>query len=213
MAKQIDNKYYKKLCEVFEEYYSGAVELCSTTMKEASLDDRDKNSKVYVYNYENYDMKILKLDEFSELIADKRKNSGHKKLTVPAVDAVCVDSENNWYLIEFKNQNFRDAKNSIKEKALNSLWLLFYTYSVTKHISDISENKDNDIIKFAKEHVTYIIICSHEENLDMANVIHMKEAMNEHYTLTILDQYIDFCFKEVYVYTEQELRKFIENFR
>lgn len=208
--KQIDNEYHEKLCEVLEKYYGGAVEKCSATMKEASLDDSNKEDKVYVYNYDDYDMEVLKLDEFSELLAKKRKNSGHKKLTIPAVDAVCIDSENNWYLIEFKNQKLNNAKNSIKEKALNSLWLLLYTYSVTDNISCIL---DGDIIKFAKEHIIYIIVCNQDKNRDIANAIHMKEERNEHYTPNILDQYIDFCFKDAYIYTEQELREFILNFK
>lgn len=104
--KQIDNKYHKKLSEVFEEYYSGAVELCSATMKDASLDDSDKDNNVYVYNYENYDMKILKLDEFSKMIKNTRTKQGYQPYIPSAVDAVCIDSENNWYLIEFKNQAF-----------------------------------------------------------------------------------------------------------
>lgn len=93
--KQIDNKYYKKLLEVFESYYSSAVEKCSATMKDASLDDSDKDNNVYVYNYENYDMKILKLDEFSKIIKNTRTMQGYKPYIPSAVDAVCIDSENN----------------------------------------------------------------------------------------------------------------------
>lgn len=217
-VKQIENKYFKKFCQIIEEYYSGAVEKCSTTMKDASYDD---DNKVYVYTYAEPDMIILKLDEFSELLAANRENQGYKKRTLPAVDAVCIDSKNNWYLIEFKNQKFSNAKNSAKEKALNSLWLLFYTYSVTGHISDIAGNITNDIIQFARKHITYIVVCNHEKNISSANYIHMKEAReklnnklsNKHYSPPALSQYIDFCFKDAYMCTEQEFRNFILNFR
>lgn len=209
--KQIDNKHHKKLCEVFEKYCSGAVELCSATMKDASLDDSNKNNKVYVYNYENYDMNILKLDEFSKIIKNIRTGQGYQPYIPSAVDAVCIDFENNWYLIEFKNQEFggRMVK-SIKDKMLSSLWILFYAYSITGNISCIS---DNDIIKFAKEKVTYIVVCSKDKNLHNANLIHQAEEIKKHYTPNELQPYINYYFKDVYLYTEYELRKFIVNFK
>ncbi len=106
-VKQIENQYFKRFCKIIEEYHSGAVERCSATMKDASYDN---NNKVYVYTYAEPDMMILKLDEFSELLAENRENQGYKKRTMTAVDVVCIDSDNNWYLIEFKNQKLSDAK-------------------------------------------------------------------------------------------------------
>lgn len=209
--KQIENEYYEKLCEVFERYHSGAVEKCSATMKETSYDSK---GKIYVYDYDGYDMTILKLDDFSELLAEKRKNQGHKKRTLPAADAICIDSKNNWYLIEFKNSEFsKRTVGSVQEKIFNSLWILFYTYSVTGEISYIIKDiHNNDIIQFAREHITYIVVCSEDKNTNIKNAIHMKEAMHIHYTPLALDPYINFCFKDAYLYTKQELKKIIASF-
>ncbi len=63
----------------------------------------------------------------------------------------------------------------------------------------------DDIIKFAREHITYIVVCTKDKNQDVANAVHMKETMNAHYTSSFLKQYIDFSFKDAYIYTEQEL--------
>lgn len=205
--KRIENKYYKKFCEVLETYYSGAVEKCSATMKEASLDDSNKKNYVYVYNYDDYDMEVLKLDEFSKLYNPDNSPS--------AVDAICIDSENNWYLIEFKNSEFKGKTlNSVKKKMLSSLWLLFYTYSITKNISYITENLSyNDIIKFSREHIVYIVVCSSDKNLDIASNIQEAEDMNEHYIPRELKHYIGYYFKNVYLYNEQAFKKFIVNFK
>ena len=205
--KQIENKYYKKLCEVFAECYSGAVEKYSTTMKDASLDD---NNKYYVYNYDKYDMVALKLDDVSRLFSKE-----HLGYAPSAVDAVCIDSDNNWFLIEFKNSQFSgNTIQSIKKKMLSSLWFLLYTYSITENISHITENlSNNDIVKFAREHITYIVVCSYDKNVSIANNIHNAEATNEHYTPKELKPYVNYYFKDVYLYTQQELRKFIVNFK
>lgn len=93
---------------------------------------------------------------------------------------------------------------------LSSLWILFYAYSITGNTSCIS---DNDIIKFARENVTYIIVCSKDKNLHNANLIRQAEEINEHYTPNELQPYINYYFKDVYLYTERELRKFIVNFK
>ncbi|MDE5946737.1 MAG: hypothetical protein K2G63_05500, partial [Oscillospiraceae bacterium] len=151
MIKQIKNEHYKKFCEVLEDYHSGAVEKCSATMKEASYDN---TNKFYVYrdneNNKDYDidMIVLKLDEFSKIYQPGNPPS--------TVDAICIDDQNNWYLIEFKNQPFSNAKSSVKKKMMSSLWLLFDTYCKTENISYIIGNPPTkDIIEFSKEHITY----------------------------------------------------------
>lgn len=221
MAKQIDNEYYKKFCEVLETYYSGAVEKCSATMKDASFDD---NNKIFVYwDYENkqdydVDMIVLKLDEFSKIYNSKN---------IPnAVDAVCIDHENHWYLIEFKNQKFDNAKSSVKKKMMSSLWILFDTYRKTGNISDIIGNPPTkDIIEFSKENITYIVVCSsvkNPENNTEKNYDKFGDSLRKRYTDILNRAYepsrLDYCaecycFKDAYKFSEKELRDFIERFR
>ncbi|MDE6540212.1 MAG: hypothetical protein K2K66_08470 [Ruminococcus sp.] len=218
--KQIDNEYYKKFCKVLETYSSGAVKKCSATMKDASFDD---NNKMYVYwDYENnsdydIDMTILKLDEFSKIYNSKN--------TPNAVDAVCIDHENNWYLIEFKNQKFDNAKSSVKKKMMSSLWILFDTYHKTGNISDIiGSPPTKDIIEFSKEHITYIVVCSSTKNSENNNKKDRSkfgdnlrkrytDILNRNYNQSKLDYCAEcYCFKDAYKCSEKELKNFIEGF-
>ncbi len=211
--KTIQNEHYKKLCSAIASYCSEEEAAnCFAAMKDASYDDENKTS---VYEFDP-DMEVLKLDDFSQILgaahhkAIKSKypdERGLQQHTPSAVDAVCIDENNNWYLIEFKNQKI-DSKvlGSVKKKMLSSLWLLFHTYS-------LSGNGMDDITKFAREKVTYILVCSRAKNRSDAMLIHQKEEKGEHYTPNSLYGYIDYYFKDVYVYTEAELRSFIAKFR
>lgn len=221
MTKQIDNEYYRRFCEVLEIFHSGAVKQCSATMKEASFDD---NNKMYVYqDYENncdydIDMTVLKLDEFSKIY--------NLRNTPNAVDAVCIDCENNWYLIEFKNQKFDNAKSSVKKKMMGSLWILYDTYCQTGNIYDITGNPPvKDIIEFSKERITYIVVCSSTKNSENnTKKAHDKfgdslrkrytDILNRTYSPSRLDYCAEcYCFKDAYKCNEKELRKFIVNFK
>lgn len=213
MTKQIDNEYYKKFCSVVESFDSGAVKKCSSTMKEASYDD--KNNYYVYFDHENnqdfnVDMTIFKLDDFSEIYNPKN--------IYPAVDAVCIDSKNNWYLIEFKNQKFNDAKSSVKKKMMGSLWIISGTYLKTNNISDISNNsKTKNIIDFSRENITYILVCSSKKNRqEISDKMrkHMASATGKNYNPNKLDYCTEcFCFKDAYILDEKELRNFIAQFK
>ena len=213
-TKTIQNEHYAKLCEVINSYCGGAeqAQVCYSTMQDASYDEENRKS---VYEFEP-DMKVLKLDDFSHILGAAHHNgikekyaaeNGIQQHTPSAVDAVCIDENNNWYLIEFKNQKI-DSKvlGSVKKKMLSSLWLLFYAYSVSGCCME-------DLTRFAREKVTYILVCSRDKNRSDANLIHQKELLGEHYTPNSLYGYIDYYFKDVYVYTETELRQFIARFK
>jgi hypothetical protein len=230
--KTIQNEHHSKLCDIINTYCGGKFKAggCYSTMKEASKDD---NNTVYVYDYDEtnpnekiYDIdNILKLDDFSDIftknhhIATKAKHPKEKgivNLKPQAVDAVCIDENNHWYLIEFKNQKLEAAEEGAKEKMLSSLWLLFYTYSVTG-------NGIDDTSRFARENISYIIVIpeskdisdpeAKKKHIEIATRIHTKEAMGKHYTPGDMRIYEDYYFKEIFIYTERELRSFIAKFR
>ena len=46
-----------------------------------------------------------------------------------AVDAVCVSKDNEWFLIEFKNEPIKNILKSTPKKMLSSVWLIAYLYS------------------------------------------------------------------------------------
>ncbi|MCR4889913.1 MAG: hypothetical protein K5979_12155 [Ruminococcus sp.] len=136
-------------------------------MIDASL---DTNGNTYVYTDDEYNMQVLKLDEYTEDFDQKRRlkikeyisdlneknNCSYKP---PAVDAVCVNKNNEWFLIEFKNQKLDSAVNGSTKKMLSSIWLIAYMYStLSEKISD-----EQDILKFARENITFITVVNSEK--------------------------------------------------
>lgn len=213
--KKILNDYHLQLCRIVQEFcgeFENA-EKCFSSMMDTSYDDATKD---YVYN-SMPDMQIIKLDELSKVLNTKREVD----YTPSAVDAVCINSENQWFLIEFKNSSFYknssidkdlahkregSSVSNSRKKMLSSLWLLFYIYS-------ISGQSQEDITKFSRDNVTYIAVYKQEKNYDIAMLIHNKEVMREHFTPKEYKPYIGYYFKDAYVITEQELRRFIAEFK
>ena len=203
--KKIQNEHHLKLCHLLNEFCQDdtVAENCSSTMHDASYDNK---GKYHVYSLEQ-DMKIIKLDEFTKYFdTRRRKQLGYSiSQEMSAVDAVCINSTGEWFLIEFKNQPLESSMSSVKKKILSSLWLLFYIYSSTN-------NSIGDIIKFSKTNITYIIVYNKEKIQQEALKIEQKEALSEHYTPHKLAPYKDYCFKDIYIYTDQQLRDFIYKF-
>ncbi|MDE6833597.1 MAG: hypothetical protein K2J39_05050, partial [Ruminococcus sp.] len=61
--------------------------------------------------------------------------------------------------------------------------------------------------------IIYIIVCSKDKNLDIAENIQQSVDMNEHYIPRELKHYIGYYLKNIYLYNEQTFRKFIVNFK
>ena len=203
-VKRIQNEHYSKLCHLLNTYCQDdtVAQKCSSTMHEASYDD---NGDYYVYSL-SQDMEIIKLDDFTKYFNERRKQLGYSAAQeMSAVDAVCINSTGEWFLIEFKNQPLDNSISSVKKKILSSLWLLFYIYSYT-------DNSIDDVIKFSKNNVTYIVVYNKEKIEQDAMRIEQKEAQGEHYTPHKLAPYKDYCFKDIYIYTDQQLRNFIYKF-
>ncbi len=203
--KTIQNEHYKKLCDIICSYCNTAdkAKKCFSTMKDASY---DKENKEWVYEFLPDAGNVLKLDDFSEIFAEIHQKKGFLSHQPKAVDAVCIDENNNWYLIEFKNRKLDNAIKSIKEKMLSSLWLLLHTYSDTG-------NAIEDATAFAQKHVTYIVVCSKDKNSADALRVHQAESTGEHYTPHKLLEFKGYYFKDIYMYTETELRQFIADFK
>ena len=87
-------------------------------MSSASYSDREKSSfysDKYLDSFIN--MEAIKLDDISEYrkqMLGLTEKSWFNKL--PAVDAVCIDRNNEWFFIEFKNANVENEFTSIKKK-------------------------------------------------------------------------------------------------
>ncbi len=214
-VKTITNEYHTELRQVICDFCGDihAAERCESSLRDASIDDSKNKNPEYVYDFPKStchvpDMTVIKLDEFAYLLASHREHSGH---IFHAVDAVCINNRNQWFLIEFKNQKFDEkeirskTKDSIKSKMLSSLWMLYYIYPKSKW-------NNLNLVEFAQSNVEYIVVCSSQKNTSEAMNIHHAEAAKCHYTPNWLKPFVGYCFKNVYLFTERELRVFVNQF-
>ena len=157
--KNITNAHFVKLKDVINSCFGCHLSDASiiSNMKEASLDDSDKSKLNYLYDGSIIDMDIIKLDEITEfrkhLLPSKK---GFNKLC--GLDAICINNQNEWFLIEFKNSDIKnntETRQSIRKKMIESLWYIFYMYS--KAGEDINNLFSGDITKFARENNTISI--------------------------------------------------------
>lgn len=203
--------------------FKKAVNLCCNNSEDddtiisdmASASYDSDGEKICFYSSEFMDkfinMEAIKLDDISK----KRKNMLEMPGNFlfeeqPAVDAVCINSCNEWFFIEFKNAKVNDKITSIKKKMLSSLWFCFYMLSKSNKDDDIL---NNDVLKFSREHATYIIVGRRDKNEDVAENIRELEAYHKHYQPYKLRQFINYYFKDVYMLTEFEFRDFIRTFK
>ncbi len=181
-------------------------------MSTASYSNAEKNSfysEKFLKPFIN--METIKLDDISkyrkQMLGLPEKSCFNE---FPAVDAVCIDRNNEWFFIEFKNAKVENQISSIKQKMLNSLWFCFYMLSKSGKDDEVL---NSDAIKFSREHITYIVVIKRDKNIDDAKEIEEKECVNKHYTHRKLIEVIGYYFKDVYMLTEYEFRDFILNFK
>lgn len=181
-------------------------------MSTASYSDKEKNSFYSEKFLDPFiDMETIKLDDISKYrkqMLELPEKSWFNEF--PAVDAVCIDRNNEWFFIEFKNAKVDNEIKSIKQKMLNSLWFCFYMLSKSDKDDNILYS---DAIKFSREHITYIVVIKRDKNIDDAKEIEEREGINEHYNHRKLIEVINYYFKDVYMLTEYEFRDFILNFK
>ena len=209
--KTIDNPYFKNFCDVIERSLTGQTSFsdCLSDMISAS---EDIDNKAFVYTDTNYNMETIKLDEYTKDFNIMRRleipelKEDHKPA---AVDAVCVNKNNKWFLIEFKNKPLKKAIKSTPQKMLSSFWLIAFLYSrISKKIAD-----ESDILKFARNNVTFITVVSSEKNADLEETIGATwEENGAFYTPKEFMKYKGYYFKDIYILTENGLRFFIKKF-
>ncbi len=210
---KIKNQNFSKFCCAIEQLMN--LPKVKSSMRDASLDDSDKNHQEYLYDAKYLDMDVVKLDDISRYFKEYMNNNrNNKDFNQPmAVDAVCIDKDGNWYLIEFKNRKlYKDGKvdhviiSDVKKKLIESLWLLFSIDSMSA-----SQLFPTDITDFARKHVTYIVVVRRDKNPEEYHRIRQSEK--NHYTPKYLNQYKGYYFKDIFLFSENELGSFIKEFK
>ena len=213
--KNITNAHFVKLRDVINSCLSshmGSINIISN-MKEASLDDSDKSSLIYLYDGSIIDMDTIKLDELTQYkqhLLPMKENFN----SLCGVDAICINNQNEWFFIEFKNcdiKNNSKARKSIRKKMIESIWYVFFLYSISGE--NTTSLFSGDITKFARENINYVIVGSQTKNTHYQLNIQAAESVGKHYTPPGFEQFKGYYFKDVYMLTELELRDFIRKFK
>ena len=210
----------KKITNPHFQNFKEAVNICCgnpqdddsilSDMESASYDKDGENINFYSHEYisDFINMETIKLDDFSGQLKNMIGLSGQYVFDkLPAVDAVCIDRNNEWFLIEFKNSKIDNKISSIKNKMQNSLWFCFYMLS--------KSNKDDgvlsdDVLKFSREHVSYIVVGRRDKNIEDSEQIKEAEVCLEHYRPRKLKQFINYYFWNCQEMCSQRIPKILD---
>ena len=219
----IHDKMFRKITNCnFSNFCSMVTDLLKITNVRSNLIEasKDDSKDMYLYNDSRLNMECIEPDKISSHFLNyMKKQRKAVDLEQPkAVDALCIDKKNNFYMIEFKNRKLykdekdieydSDIRKDLKGKMFQTLWMLLSMDSMAE-----SNLLGSDVIEFARNHVVYIIVISREKNRKENNRIHQAEAMKRHYTPDIYKKYKGYYLKDVYMLTEIELGNFIRKFK
>ena len=128
------------------------------------------------------------------------------------VDAFLADVNNEWFFIEFKDCKISSKKDNIEKKGMANFLMLLDILSTMgeecKGVFDV-----DDPMKFAREHITYILVCSEDDNAYTYDQIRVCDVLGENYTPPCLQKFKDYFFKDAYVYTETYFEnRFVKKF-
>ena len=211
--KNITNAHFVKLKDVINSClgsYMSGISIISN-MQDASFDNENN---YYVYpSTAPVNLDVIKLDDITKY----RKHFLLPKINfdpLSGVDAICINSQNEWFFLEFKNcdiKNNSKARQSIRKKMIESIWYVFFLYSISGE--NITYLFSGDITKFARENINYVIVGSQTKNTHYQLNIQAAESVGKHYTPPGFEQFKGYYFKDVYMLTEIELRDFILHFK
>lgn len=191
-----------------------------TNLHETSY-DTSRIPMVYVYDDIRNQLSVIDMDAFSQKVFTRLKYSaseltGQKdlnKLAISTVDALIIDKNNEWYFIEFKNQKYSNSKESVNKKAYQNYFLLtslFYDYAQKYKNPFFDKSKP---LQFAKNHITYILVVSEEENQRDVPKMHNLSLAGEFFRPDYMDRLRHYLFKDAYVYLPSDFeRDFVRKF-
>lgn len=201
---------YEKVIKHLKKYFAGGGLSFNmeTDMKMASVNDQVTPHK-YLFDGSN-NINVISMDNVAQ--------KGYKVLKgaigdpVNTVDAFLADINNDWFFIEFKDCKISNKKDNIEKKGMGNFLMLADIFSsLGACCKDVFE--PDAPMKFAREHITYILVCSEDKNSHTYDQIRICDSLGEKYTPPCLQKFKDYFFKDAYVYTEEYFEKrFVDKF-
>lgn len=197
---------YERVKNFFEEYFkSKGVQLdLEISLRDSSYNDNGNN---YLYDGKK-ELVAISMDTIAKygykVIKDAKGNP------VNTVDAFLVDTNNEWYLIEFKDCQISKKKENIEKKGMGNFLMLMDIFYDGGNF-DIGDY--DNFLEFARSKITYILVCSKEKDGYSYDQIRASDIVGERYTPEPLMKFKDYFFKDAYAYTEDYFeRRFIKEF-
>ena len=198
--------------QYFKEY--GISVSCLSNLHKDSLNEAGDR---YLYNGE-LDFKTISMDTVAKDGYKQVKGTLPEEHPINTVDSFLINRENEWFLIEFKDCPVKGDKQKTKDNIIKKAYAnwymildIFYTMMEQGNKSSIFDVSNP--VKFAEEHVHYILVCSKDKNANLYNQVKNHALMNQNYTPPFMRRLKDYIFKDAYVYTEDFFeRKFVNSF-
>ena len=162
----------------------------TSSLKNTSLDDHDKEKPIYMLEYNN---EVVDFDKAKEAYLATMNCQAEELMSA---DALWLHDKKT-ILIEFKNGSLRKAAKDIKNKLKDSVFIL----------ADVTSNN----IDFIRKNVEFILVYNEEKNpsssqLKIANSI--TKLAGEEFLRFGLDKYRELFFSKAHTYTRTEFENF-----
>ena len=185
-----------------------------STLHETSLND---SGNMYLYDGK-CDFEVVSMDLLAKKAYKIIKNADSQENPVNTADAFLINKENEWYFIEFKDTSIRSDSKTVKDNILKKAYANWYmVLDILYAMKEVAETnsifeKDNPV-RFAKEHVSYILVCSGSKNANIYNQVKNCSLIGKKYTPGFMSRLKYYVFKDAYVYTEDFFeKKFVAEF-
>ena len=218
MSRRTNFDEIKSTIEVFFKDNSQELNIVPFSLKEASKSDPG-GEVTFFYTGEELDvidMDRIAKNQYKNLRVTEKCDSDINDI-VNTSDGFVIDRNNKWYFIEFKDSQIKNNKDSLKNNVIKKAYGNWYMLLDILYNSD--ENKRYKMfdyenpVKFARENVIYILVCSSSKNPGVYTQIKNYSYNNEKYTPGFMRKLKEYLFEDAYVYTEIEFeRDFVKKF-
>lgn len=158
---------------------------------------------------------------------DTFARKGYRKIILPdsvtendsinTADAFLINSQNEWYFIEFKDRTISNssAKISVLKKAYSNIYAVFdVLYSMRKTVWEYRDFDYGNPIDFIRKNVCYVLVFRAEKNPQYASSFLKHKRIGERYLPEFMRRLQGYIYKEAYAMTEDEFQKgFLKKFR
>lgn len=190
-----------------------AIDTLVSTLHESSLNDTGNE---YLYNGK-LNLDVISMDALAK-DGYKLIKSTPSEHPITTADSFLINKDNEWYLIEFKDQEIRGDKKGVKDNIIKKAYENWYMIlNILYSLMELGEENSifdfKNPVKFAQNHVSYILVCRADKNANIYNQVKNHALLNENYTPPFMQRLKDYIFKDAYVFTEDYFEnKFVESF-